>query len=235
MARKQAFQGEIASTSDQSDTIEDYMQGIWILASRGEPVIGARLAEWLAVKPPTVTKTLQRMIESGLITMDQHKQIHMTSQGLALAETIVRRHRVLERFLTDILGLRWHEVHAEAHRMEHAISPMVEQRIMALMGNPATCPHGSPIPGQPQPERRPAQPLTSYTAGARLCIQRIAEEAEDDLQLMEYLEQTRLIPGSQLVVLEVAPWADTMSFAIDEQRITLGMRTAGYIWAEREP
>lgn len=231
MARKQAFPDLSASLGSPTATVEDYLQGIWILNSRGEPAIGARLAEWLAVKPPTVTKMLQRMVRDGLITMDRHKHVHLTKEGRMVAERLVRRHRVLERFLTDVLGLRWHEVHPEAHRLEHAISALVEERMMAMMGRPATCPHGNPIPGEPQPDLPVAVPLTRLEVGAHGRIQRIAEEAEDDLELMVYLEDAGLVPGTTIEVVDVAPLGDTLTLSVAGSRVTLGARTAAYIWA----
>src|SRR5262245_12876756 len=128
--------------------VEDYLEQIYVMQQSGQRVIGARLAERMHTAVPTVTETLKRMLREGLIDQDAHKQVGLTAQGKSEAESLMRRHALAERLLTDILGLSWVEAHAEAHKFEHVISPRVEARLMELLGNPSTCPHGNPIPGQ---------------------------------------------------------------------------------------
>ncbi len=130
-----------------SPTVEDYLQAIYSLEGEGETVISARLARRMRVTPPTAWATVQRMVRDGRVELDAKKVVRLTEAGRAAAEDIVRRHRLSERFLTDILGLGWAEAHEEAHRFEHAMSSRLEERILALLGNPTHCPHGSPIPG----------------------------------------------------------------------------------------
>src|SRR5437660_10312818 len=129
------------SPTEPSKTVEDYLLNIYTMSSEGRSVIAARLAETLGVAPPTVTATLHRMTKQGLITVSRQKEVGLTELGLAEAETMVRRHRLAERLLIDILGLDCADVHEEAHRFEHAISPRVEERILPVLGDPATCPH----------------------------------------------------------------------------------------------
>jgi len=138
---------DVAVDHKPSKTVEDYLQVMHYMTRDGATIIGARLAERIHVAPPTVTATLQRMMRDGLITMDDHKVVHLTEHGKEQSESIVRRHALAERLLTDILGLGWSESHEEAHLVEHVISPKVERHLMQVLGNPQTCPHGNPIPG----------------------------------------------------------------------------------------
>src|SRR5258708_4190601 len=112
-----------------------------------EVVIGARLAEKFHVSAPTVTEMLKRLVRDGFIEMDSKRQVILTEAGFQAAEAVLRRHRLTERFLVDMLGMQWHQVHEEACRLEHFISGAVEERVIASLNNPTTCPHGNPIPG----------------------------------------------------------------------------------------
>src|SRR6185503_1224803 len=137
-------------------SIEDYLEGIYDLTGSGGPVIGARLARHLKVSPPAVTEALQRMTRDGYLRIGPGKHIVLTKRGRTLAEVMARRHRLLERWLTDILGLDWMDAHEEAHRLEHALSPNVEDRLATMFGMPSTCSHGNPIPGMaPRPGTHP--------------------------------------------------------------------------------
>lgn len=209
-----------------SKTVEDYLQVMHYMTRDGATIIGARLAERIGVAPPTVTATLQRMVRDGLITMDDHKVVHLTETGRREAESIVRRHALAERLLTEILGLGWSESHEEAHLVEHVISPKVERRLMQVLGHPTTCPHGNPIPGtgaRPSPH---AFPLSEARAGQRVVIERIIEEAEDDLELMNYYERSGFVPRTPLEVIEVAPAAGLMTVEHDGQRVAVGLAAA---------
>src|SRR3990170_7469093 len=127
--------------------VDDYLQAIYSLEGEGDTVISARLARRMRVTPPTSWATVRRMHRDGLVSLNTKKVIKLTPKGLELAEDIVRRHRLAERFLVDVMGLGWAEAHEEAHHFEPAITPRLEARIFALARNPTTCPHGSPIPG----------------------------------------------------------------------------------------
>src|SRR3989304_2621023 len=135
------------ATGQPTPTIEDYLQTIYSLQTEGEAVISARLARWMRVTPPTAWATVHRMERDGMVEIDGKKVIRLTPKGLKLAGTAPRRHRLSERFLTDMLGLGWAEAHEEAHRFEHGVSPRVEQAIYEILNQPTTCPHGRPIPG----------------------------------------------------------------------------------------
>lgn len=215
-------------------SVEDYLEGIYDLAGSGGPVIGARLARHLKVSPPAVTEALQRMARAGYLRLGAGKQIVLTRRGLSVAEAMARRHRLLERWLTDILGLDWMEAHEEAHRLEHALSPRVEDRLAESLGMPATCPHGNPIPGMANPPGPRAFPLARASEGATLTVVRITEEAEADRKLLEHLWRSGVRPGARLRVQELAPWAGTVTALSEGRTIVLGLAAAGKIWVHGE-
>jgi DtxR family Mn-dependent transcriptional regulator len=158
--------------------------------------------------------------------MDDHKAVHLTPEGKEQAESIVRRHALAERLLTEILGLGWSESHEEAHMVEHVISPKVEQRLMMVLGNPMTCPHGNPIPGtgaRPSPH---AFALAEARQGQQVVVERIVEEAEDDLELMNFYERSGLKPLTPLDVVEASTAAGLITVAREGERISLGMSAA---------
>ncbi|HEX5480898.1 MAG TPA: metal-dependent transcriptional regulator [Dehalococcoidia bacterium] len=209
-----------------SSIIEDYLMEIYNMTQEGRVVIAARLTEKMSVTAPTVWNTVHRMQRDGLVDISDSKEITLAAAGLAAAESIKRRHLLTERLLVDILGLNWADAHEEAHLIEHTITPRVEERIMAVLGNPTTCPHGNPFPGL-DPATRPAtRPLSTATAGETWTLDGINEEAEDDHDLMAFYEKNGLKPGAQVEVIDVASYNSTLALRIDGQVITLGMRAA---------
>ncbi|MEX2146740.1 MAG: metal-dependent transcriptional regulator, partial [Candidatus Rokuibacteriota bacterium] len=158
------------------------------------------------------------------------KELTLTSKGRQIAEVMARRHRLLERWLTDSLGLDWTDAHEEAHRLEHAISPRVEDKLAELLGMPSTCPHGNPIPGMSRPPRVAPFPLAQAKEGSTVVVERITEEAEADKKLLEHLWKNDVRPGRRLKILEVAPWAGTITATGDGRAIALGLPAAAKIW-----
>src|SRR5205807_2898154 len=142
------LRGTIVKTEEPlSATVEEYLETIYNMSAEEEVVIGARLAEKFHVSAPTVTEMLKRLVRDGFIAMDNKRQVTLTEAGKQAAEAVLRRHRLTERFLVDMLGMQWHQVHEEACRLEHFISGAVEARVVASLNHPTTCPHGNPIPG----------------------------------------------------------------------------------------
>ena len=219
-----------AGAAETTASVQDYLAGIYDLGGSGKPVVGARLAKHMKVSPPAVTEAVQRMRRAGYLRTSRGKEINLTKKGRALAEVMARRHRLLERWLTDILGLDWTDAHEEAHRLEHALSPRVEDRLAAILGMPTTCPHGNPIPGMAGPPRAHPFPLDQAKAGTSVVVDRITEEAEADHQLLEYLWRTGIRPGTTLAIQEVAPWGGTITTESDGRTIVLGLAAAGKIW-----
>lgn len=210
--------------------IEEYIEVIYHMSQEGAPVIGARLVEKFGVSAPTVTTTLKRMSRDGFIDVNERKEIALTPKGRQLAESMLRRHRLSERLLTDVLGLEWHRVHAEACRIEHSLSPEVEEKLSAALGNPPTCPHGNPIPGNAGESTQNTVPLTYAKIGDRVRIVRISEVAEEDDDLMAYLQQQGLMPGSSLTVLEKAPFNGPVSLRGEHRVVAISPEVAAKVW-----
>jgi DtxR family Mn-dependent transcriptional regulator len=219
-----------SSSAETTPAIQDYLGAIYDLTGGDKPVIGARLARHMHVSAPSITEALKRMQREGYIRLARKKEIRLTSKGLTIAETMARRHRLLERWLTDVLGLDWSRAHDEAHRLEHALSPVVEERLAELLGMPSTCPHGNPIPGMPAPEAHNPVPLSQTSAGQALTVDRITEEAEADRQLLRFLWESGVRPGARLTIQEVAPYAGTISVILDGRTITMGLVASSKIW-----
>jgi DtxR family Mn-dependent transcriptional regulator len=217
-----------------SKTVEDYLLVIYTLSSEGRSVIAARLAEALDVAPPTVTATLQRMSRDGLLTVNAHKEVELTPAGHVRAETMVRRHRLAERLLVDILGLDWADVHEEAHRFEHAISPRVEERILAVLGDPTTCPHGSPIPGTGASLASDAVRLESVSQGDHVVVERITEDAENDHELLGYFQRSGLLPGREFEVGDVEPYNHLIVLQHGPDSVPVSFDVARQIWVRKE-
>ena len=185
----------------------------------------------MSISAPAVTEAIHRRVRGSYVKVGQGKELVLTPRGRQVAEVMARRHRLLERWLTDILGLNWTDAHEEAHRLEHAISPRVELRLAELLGMPSTCPHGNPIPGMSRPAVRfEPFPLAQAHEGALVVVERITEEAEADKNLLEYLWRHNVRPGRRLRISEVAPWAGTVTVTGDGQTITLGLPAASKIW-----
>ncbi|MDP2729322.1 MAG: metal-dependent transcriptional regulator [Dehalococcoidales bacterium] len=217
-----------------SPTIEEYLETILNLLSEGKSVVGARLAERLQVSPPTVTVTIQRMARHGLLTITKHKEITLTEQGMKDAISIVKRHRLAERLLTDILKVPWSEVHQEACRLEHGISDGVMNRLYQVLGEPKTCPHGNPIPVDDVPPPLRGTPLDTIATGQKVIVERISEEANRQEELMQYLDQAGIKPGATIDVKETALYAGTIQITINNNDFSLGTKAAAMVWVVPE-
>ncbi|WP_205696560.1 metal-dependent transcriptional regulator [Conexibacter sp. SYSU D00693] len=175
--------------ADATVAEEEYLQTLFWLHEAGLAMTGANVARAMQLSPPTVHEMIGRLERDGYITRDAQKAISFTSEGQEHAEQIVRRHRLIERFLTDVLGIPWDEVHEEAERLEHAMSPVLEERMLAAIGDAKTCPHGHPIQVGHRVE---GVPLADVSQGAEVTVLRFENEAED---LLHYLKDSGLEPG----------------------------------------
>ena len=221
---------EPTNSTETTPAIQDYLGAIYDLAGSEKPVIGARLARYMHLSAPSIAEALRRMQKEGYVRVEGRKEIRLTHKGLGIAETVARRHRLIERWLTDVLGLDWSRAHDEAHRLEHALSPVVEERLAQMLGMPSTCPHGNPIPGMPAPEAHHPIPLSQALSGQTLVVERITEEAEADRQLLRFLWESGIRPGTRLTVREVAPYAGTISVELEGKIITMGLAASHKIW-----
>jgi DtxR family Mn-dependent transcriptional regulator len=186
--------GETAGAATVAE--EEYLQILFWLQEAGLPMTGANIARAMQLSPPTVHEMVGRLERDGYITRAADRTIAFTESGAEHAEGIVRRHRLIERFLTDVLGVPWDEVHEEAERLEHAMSPVLEQRMLAAIGDAKTCPHGHPIAAG---ARIAGVPLADVEVGAKVRILRFENEAED---LLRYLKVAGLEPGLEGVLAE---------------------------------
>lgn len=176
---------------------EEYCEAIFELNEDELDVIQARIAERLQVSRPSVSEMIRRLETEGLV--DIGACITLTTKGRSLAESVVRRHRLAERFLTDVLDLSWSDAHVEAGKWEHVISPVVEAAMTRMLGGPTTCPHGNPIPGSDYRSEN-TQQLNSVTVGREFTVARIPEELEFAVGMLDYLESVEVLPGRMGIV-----------------------------------
>lgn len=214
-----------------SEVVSRYLEAIYYMWAEKEPLRSTRLADWLGVSRPTVAVGLRRMTRDGLVRMNGRKEIELTARGKREAESIVRRHRIMERWLTDGLGLDWVTADAEAARLEHAVSEVVEQRLYEALGRPATCPHGNPIPGHSHAAAKEVR-LSMLKTGDHARLTRVSEVAEREApRLLSYLHQRNLTPGRQISVMDADEVGKTLRVRVADRDVTLSHETASKVWA----
>jgi len=189
----------VHSPQEYHPPVEEYLETMLALDEEGVPVIQARIAERLGRSAPSVSEMLDRLIVDGYVSRDG-RRLSLTDSGRALAEKVVRKHRLAERLLVDVIGLEWHKVHREAGRWEHVISDDVEARLVELLGDPATCPHGNPIPGSSHKVEGPASVPLSQMQPGPVVVRRISEKVEIDEDAIAFLAGAELTPGSNAEV-----------------------------------
>ena len=224
-----------AVSSVPSPKVEDYLQAMYSLETEGERIISARLSRWMRVTPPTAWATVRRMERDALVKIDDRKTIHLTNRGRQLAEKVARRHRLSERFLNDILSLGWAEAHSEAHHFEHGMTPVIEERIFSLLGNPTTCPHGSPIPGTGAVLSPDLVPMDTLDVGDRATVEFVSEELEEDLELLRYLDRHNVRPGQVITTREKVPSTGLITINTGGgEHVSLGLNVAARIRVRRD-
>lgn len=213
-------------------TIEDYLAIIYVMERDEGEVVAARLAESLEVAPPTVTVTLKRMERDGWVAVDPEKGIYLTNAGCEAASSVIRRHMLTEWMLARMLKVPWSHLHGEAHQIEHSISDEIEDQMRANLDDPQLCPHGNPLPGY---EHISAAwpPLTSILPGEKVIIRRIHETAEDNHELLQFLETNGIVPGARAEVNEVLGFNQTVSLKLGKKVVTIGFPAAKYIFIEK--
>ncbi|MFP5255475.1 MAG: metal-dependent transcriptional regulator [Acidimicrobiia bacterium] len=206
-------------TPEFHPAFEEYCEAIFELREDEVDVIQARIAERLMVSRPAVSEMIKRMEAEGLVSVERNA-ISLTAAGDRLAQRVVRRHRLAERLLTDILGLSWAFAHKEAGKWEHVISEPVEEALVRVLGEPTTCPHGNPIPGAGYvaPD---ARPLSDVTVGESFTVSRIPEELEFAPGLLEFLEEAELLPGRAGTITAASP-DGTTTVEIDGRHVGIG-------------
>ena len=206
---------------------EEYLQIIFWLQEAGLPMTGANVARAMQVSAPTVHEMIGRLEADGYVTRRDDKTLAFTDTGREHAENIVRRHRLIERFLTDVFDIPWDQVHEEAERLEHWMSPVVEERMLKAIGDSKTCPHGHPIsPGT----RESGVPLADVEVGARVRVMRFENEAED---LLHYLMESGLSPGLEGVLVEAGE--DEVAIEADGRRFSVTRSVAETVSVSADP
>lgn len=212
------YNDAMPAIGEHHPAFEEYCECIYELHEDDVEVIQARIAERLQVSRPAVSEMIRRLASEGLVSTDG--AIRLTRAGRELAEQVVRRHRLAERFLTDILKLSWAEAHHEAGRWEHVMSENVEAAMNRLLGEPTTCPHGNPIPGSDY-DAPDVMPLSERAPGSVFTIKRITEELEFAPGVLDFLEDSAVRPGNTGAVTAVAP-DGTLTVEIDGRHIGVG-------------
>jgi DtxR family Mn-dependent transcriptional regulator len=215
----------------RSETVERYLEAIYYIEHEGEVPRPGRLAEWLGVSAPTVSVSLQRLARDGWIRIAGDRSVELSDAGAEAASAIVRRHRIVERWLTDVLGLDWAAADVEAMALTHGMSAIVLDRLDQLLGKPNTCPHGNIIPGRTPPEGRRLVRLVDLHDGESAKVARISEVAEHEApQLLRILDQCGLTPGVDVAVVARSPVGWTLGAGGKEVNVDTG--TARAVWVE---
>ncbi|HXD59812.1 MAG TPA: metal-dependent transcriptional regulator [Thermoleophilaceae bacterium] len=208
---------------------EEYLQTIYWLKEANLPITGANIARAMQLSAPTVHEMLGRLEQDGYVKRGDDKSLQFTKSGHDHAYAVVRRHRLIERFLTDVLGIPWHEVHEEAERLEHAMSPVLEERMLAAIGDATTCPHGHPIVEGARPE---GVPLADVEEGADVRVLRFENEAED---LLIYLKDAGLYPGQEAKLTSADEEEVTISAGGDDFTVTRSVAETVSVIADPSP
>ncbi|MGH2729397.1 MAG: metal-dependent transcriptional regulator [Actinomycetota bacterium] len=209
---------------------KEYLEAVYELEEEGQRVLQARIGERLGLAAATVSEGVKRLVAEGYVTIEGARNIELTTDGRAVAEALVRRHRLAERMLVDILGISWHLCHEQAEDWEKVMTPEVEKAILAKLSGEPTCPHGNPIPGTasaiPWSDLKPVAAMERGESGR---LTRLLEDVELDHDVLYYLEQHSLMPGHDLTLVDVAP-DGTRTLEVDGARVALGQALADNLW-----
>lgn len=209
-----------------SVSAEHYLKAIYRLGGEEQPVSLPALAEELTISPVSANEMVRKLTKRGLVTYEPYDGVTLTPEGLVKALAVTRRHRLWERFLTDVLGLGWDQVHEEACRLEHATSPLVEELLAQFLGQPETCPHGHPVPTPDGKVSREAGGLLSdLEAGQKGIVLGVPEEPG----LLQFLGDLGLVPQTEFEVEAVAPFEGPLTVRVGETRHVLGWKVASQV------
>jgi DtxR family transcriptional regulator, iron-dependent repressor len=211
----------------QHPPLEEYLETVLELHEDGVVVTQARLADRLGHSAPTVSQMVKRLVGDGYLEV-ANRVLTLTPKGKVQAERVVRKHRLAERLLTDVIGLGWDKAHEEAGRWEHVISDEVEALLVKLLGNPSTCPHGNPIPGAPS-DGKALSLLSGCVPGAKVRLERVTEHVEVDRAALSYLSDNGFLPGTDAEVRTRAP-DGTMVLVLDDGTIAVGPELAEHLY-----
>jgi DtxR family Mn-dependent transcriptional regulator len=211
-----------------------YLEAVWYLRGEKETVRRARLASWLGVSAPAVTEFVNRLVREGLLWEDEHQILQLTEEGERIAEAAVRRHRIVEAWAVSSLGLDWITADEEAQRLAPVVSDVVLERMHALVGRPARCPHGNHIPGEPK-EEVPLERLSEAEPPAVVRVERISELAEHDSKaVLGLLMETNVVPGAILQLVSRSEVGE-VALRVGNQEHLLPPLAANSVWVALEP
>ena len=209
----------------------DYLEALYELEEEGFPTVQAEIARWMGVSRASVSEHVKRLIADGLLAVDG-RTLRFTDSGRDLAISLVRRHRLAEHLLIDIIGLPWHKAHQEAERWERVISSEVEARLVVILDDPGACPHGNPIPGSShEVDVSTLVVLKDVPAGTSVTLRRLTEDLELELDVMRFLEDSGLMPGATFRVDGVGP-DGTMGLTVGRKPVALGAQLADNLWVD---
>lgn len=213
------------------DATEMYLRTVWELHEEGIPPLRARLVERLGVSAPAVSETVARLEDDGLVVLDEHRRVHLTDEGRHLAASVMRKHRLAERLLTDVIGLDLEHAHNEACRWEHVISDLVEARLVEVLGDPSTSPYGNPIPASDDTEEW-SDLVTARAAADEErtgTVQRISERLQVDVDVMRRLREAGVVPGAEV---GCSVDGDAVRLAVGDVVVDLGADAADLVWVQ---
>jgi DtxR family Mn-dependent transcriptional regulator len=212
--------------------VDKYLEVIFYIAAEGDMVRPGKVAAWLSVSPPTVSEAMQRLERDGWIEIAHDRSVSLTPKGSDVASNLVRHHRILERWLTDVLGLDWASADDEAERLSSAVSDFLIDRIDASLDRPLTCPHGNPIPGRDAAYGELAA-LATLPGGARVHVRRISEVAEHESRdLLTMLSSHEISEGSAVEIVSAPNESGAMQVVVGGRKFELPVDAARLIWVE---
>jgi DtxR family transcriptional regulator, iron-dependent repressor len=218
-------------TTTEGHPAAEYLQALYEMAEEGIPTVQARMADWMGMSRASVSEHVKRLVRDGLLEADG-RTLRFTPEGESIARALVRRHRLAEHFLIRVIGLPWHRAHEEAGRWERVISEEVERRLVDILKDPATCPHGNPIPGSSRTvDYSRLVPLQKVPAGGRAVLRRLTEDLELELDVMRFLETSKLMPGARISVKNVGP-DGTMNLEVAGAAVALGAHLSDNLWVD---
>lgn len=212
----------------------DYLEALYEIDEEGFPPVQAEIARWMGVSRASVSEHVKRLVHDGLIAAEG-RTLAFTDAGREVAIALVRRHRLAEHLLIDVIGLPWHQAHQEAEVWERVISAQVEERLVHILGDPGACPHGNPIPGSKnEVDVTALTVLKDLEPPATATLRRLTEDLELELAVMRFLEEAGLMPGAAIHVDGVGP-DGSMRLTVGGETIALGAELADNLWVEPSP
>jgi len=210
---------------------EDYLKALAEAEAEGETVISATLAHWLSVSRPAVTAALKRLKKDGLVTVKADGRIRLTSQGRQISERTIFRHHLIERMLDEIFGMPWYEIHEEAERLEHAVSPAFEKKLLEKLGNNDICPHGNSLTLRSPADRRKKGQLLLSEAAVNTGYQ-VVSVYERDRKLLDFFEGEGIRPGMRLAI-QSRNYDGTVSIVVEKRIVRIGAPAAERVWVQK--